>query len=233
MNKKMKDELKKLYEAPMPIRKRAFMRKLCPQPVSIRYMLWIQVSYISKWEWLISLILFGIIVFFSRMNEIVKVFIAVLAVMPVLAAGSVSESVRSVTYGMKELERSARFSVKSVVLARMCIMGVENFLFTCACALLIQGRFLHIIVYLLVPYLAAVYLCLVIVRKVSGSEGIFACIGCSIGISILTISSTVYNNTWIFHEQYIYVWAAAAVILIYMNLKQSRCMIQFVENYAL
>ena len=107
MDQKMQEELKKIYAAPAPAGKRAFFRTVQPQPVRIRYMLWIQAAYISKCIWILSAVFFGIILFLSRYYEI-ALFVTVIAVMPLLAAGSVTESMRSFTYGMRELEMTAR-----------------------------------------------------------------------------------------------------------------------------
>ncbi len=46
---------------------------------------------------------------------------------PFLALLLIAESTKSAIYGMNELEMSARFSLKSVVLARLIILGVFNF----------------------------------------------------------------------------------------------------------
>lgn len=232
MDRKIRDGLKKIYAAPEPVGKRAFFRSMQPQPVRIRYMLWIQAAYISKSAWLLSAVFLGVILFLSRYFDMIA-FIAMIAMMPVLAAGSVSESVSSITYGMKELEMSARFSVKSVVLARLCILGTVNMIFAFTCAIFVQGRFMYTVLYLLVPYLAAVYLCLLVVRNIPGRDGIYACIGGSLGISMLAIYSIMSNYMWIYQERYIYVWIAAAAMLVYMDLKEGKHMISFIECSAI
>ena len=47
-------------------------------------------------------------------------------VVPFLVMLSVTESMRSYRYGMEELELSARFSLKSIVMARMLMLGIGN-----------------------------------------------------------------------------------------------------------
>ena len=55
-------------------------------------------------------------------------------------------------WGMSELEMSARFSLKSVVLARMVIVGIANIVLEMILALLAGGNLLETVLYLLVPY---------------------------------------------------------------------------------
>lgn len=224
MDQDMRDGLKKLYEAPAPAGKRAFLRTMQPQPIRIRYMLWIQTAYISKCEWVLSAIFFCVVLFLSRHFEMAA-FIAVIAMMPVLAAVSVSESMSSMTYGMKELEMSARFSVKSVILARMCILGTVNLIFACVCAVFLQGKYTCTVLYLMVPYLATVYLCLMIIRKIPGRDGVYACVGCSFGVSMAMIYLIFDHGMWIYQDRHIYVWFAAVVMLACMNWNEGRRML--------
>ena len=49
---------------------------------------------------------------------------AVYGLVPFLVLISVTESTRSYRYEMEELELSSRFSLKSIVMARMVILGV-------------------------------------------------------------------------------------------------------------
>jgi len=229
MDQRMREELKKIYAAPAPAGKRAFFRAVQPQPVRIHYMLWIQAAYISKCTWILAAVFFGIILFLSRYYEI-ALFVTVIAVMPLLAAGSVTESMRSFTYGMRELEMSARFSAKSVILARMCILGTVNILSAFFCALFVQGKYMCTVLYLLVPYLAAVYLCLLIVRIMPGRDGIYACTAGSFGLSMLAIGSILGKGMWIYEERHLYVWLAAAVLLACMSLKEGRRTLRSIES---
>ena len=50
------------------------------------------------------------------------------SMLPLIALCAVTESARSKTYGMAELEQASRFSLKSVMLARMGIMSFLHFI---------------------------------------------------------------------------------------------------------
>lgn len=230
MNKKMQDELKKMYAAPIPAGKRNFFRKINPQPLCLRHIIWMQISYISKWEWIVSAILFGIVVFTSYYYEFFVLGIA-LAMMPLLAVFSVSKSVSSITYGMDELEMAARFSLKSIVLARMGVLGTENLILALAFALWIQGKFVCVVLYLLVPYLITVYISLYIVRYMPDKDGIYVCAAVSVAVSLCMINIC-YKSSFIFQERFTSVWLAAFVLLVWMVFKESRKITRFVECYS-
>ncbi len=237
MNPKMKDMLKKLYQAPEPAGKRAFIRTIGPQPLDLRHMLCTQASYISKWEWILSVIVFGTAVLMSWFFESAA-FCVLLAMMPLLAAAGVLESVRSIIYGMDELEKSARFSLKCIVLARMGIVGIENLILTLISALFVQGELLQTMLYLIVPYLITVSGSFFIVRAVSGRgntyehiyESMYACMGSAFAVSCGAAAS-IRNYSWIYQEQFQIFWAGAAILLLGMTFRESRRIMQFMECY--
>lgn len=223
MNKKMKEELKNIYQVPGPYQQRAFFRKMKIQTASmgVGRMLFIQVTYISKWEWVLSVALFGMLLLIGRLCEPIMLSAAV-SMMPFLAVASISESVRSIIYGMEGFERAARFSLKSIVLARMGIMGTENLILALIFSAIMQGRMLCTMLYLLVPYLLTVYIGLVIVRHYPDKEGIYLCMGTSISISVMLAVSTQYYVSWIFQERFIAFWMAAVAMLADSVLKENR-----------
>ncbi len=230
MNHLKKEELKRLYEAPKPVHKRTFLRQLRLQPMSIQHILWIQISYISKGEWVLSAALFAFLTLLSLFDK-EKVFVAMLAIMPFFAVTSVSESTRSVTCGMDELEMTTRFSLKSIVLARMGILGTENLLVTLLAAFLLEGKVYQTMMYLIVPYLMTAYGCLQIVRKVSGKEGIYTCMIFTMFVVLLLGISYIHYN-WLYRTQFLIIWMSAALALIYMNYKEGKQLITKLQGLA-
>lgn len=94
---------------------------------------------------------------------------------------------RSVTCGMLELEQVTRFSLEGVLLARLGILGIVNFMIFLFCLFL--GRMqpdmelLKVLVCLAAPYLATVFLGLWIVRKTGFRESEYVCLGIAVIIS--------------------------------------------------
>lgn len=220
MKNKIKGGLRKIYKAPPPERKREFFHQMDAQPINTRYILRSQVIYISKLEWVLSIALFAVTAITSYFSKM-AVFGTALALVPFLAAAGISESMRSEIYGMDELEMAARFSLKSVILARMCIVGIENLILVLSSALFIQGEMLFTMLYLAVPYFVTVYGSLLIVRSLSRKEGIYVCIGYSAAVS-LAFSFGFLNYAWIYQEQFLRFWVAALLLFIFADFKEGR-----------
>ncbi len=220
MKKTWKKLLKQIYEAPAAERKREFFRSQKPQPLHFGHILWVQCAYMPKWEWVLSLvILAGIFIIRRYMQDIVLGY--VLAVMPCLAAANVMECFCSLTYGMGELEMSARFSVKNVILARMGIMGIENLLLTVVLAVFTKEILLRGIMCLFTPYLFTVYLCFKLIRATHGREGIYACAAVAAFNGGLAFYSS-FHWRWIFGLSYHFVWMAVMVMLFLLILCEGK-----------
>lgn len=220
MKNKLKNGLKKIYEAPPPERKQDFFCQMAPLPIHSWYIVKSQVFYISKLEWILSIALFAVTVFTSYFSE-GAVFGTVLVLVPYLAAAGISESIRSELYGMNELEMAARFSLKNIILARMCIIGIENLILVLASAFFIQGEVLLTMLYLAVPYLVTVYGSFLIVRKISGKEGVYVCMGYSTAVSFAAGFSFL-NYTWIYQEQFLCFWTVSVLLLLAAGLREGR-----------
>lgn len=240
MRKEIKAELIRFYEAPKPLRKQSFLQSveqnmkqgikqnIEPAPLNILHIFKVQLSYISKWTWLASIIFFtGALLtqhFFSEF------FIgAILCMIPFLVMVSITESMRSVTYGMEELEQSARFSLKSVILARMGIMGTENMFLLLILAGIAGGEIWRMVLYILVPYLTTAYGSFYLVRKIRGREGVYACAALA-ALMCVFMTGGIYFYQWIFELKYISLWAALAAFFFGMTIKEGRNIIYKMEG---
>lgn len=192
MRRTLKKELERVFEAPEPEHKKEFLRTLGHAEkntiMSLPAFVFSQAGYIRKWVWGISVLIFAV-----SMTNAVWVsgnMVGVIpAFMPLLALTLVSESGRSESYGMAELEMATRFSLKSVLLARMGILGMENMMIL---ALLfpvgIQKQGLGVLqtgVCILTPYLLMTFSGLYVVRRFRGRETFILCVGIAVGISTL------------------------------------------------
>ncbi|MCI8377919.1 MAG: hypothetical protein HFH72_05280 [Lachnospiraceae bacterium] len=220
MDKVRRKQLEKLFEAPKPVGKRKFFRNIDLRPAGMRHLLAIQFSYISRWSWAAAFGMFGVMVYLSRFNK-QGMLSAVLSMMPLLVLAGISECVRSSTYGMEELEQSSRFSLKSILLARMVIVGIEDIVLAVFFAWIVgdeygrftgQGYFGRTMIYLFVSYLLAASGSLWIVRNFNAKENIYVCTGFILLVSGLAFCSTT-NFWWIYEENYLSAWVGAAMLL--------------------
>lgn len=224
MKKIGKEELQRLYEAPPPRRKRQFFRGLEIQPMSTCHVLWQQLPYLSKWSWVVSAFSLMTILYLNCFYERALLG-AVLSLMPFLAVTAVTECVRAGIYGMAELEMSTRFSLKSIVLARMGIVGFENLILAMAAAIMIQENIFQTALYLFAPYFLTTYACFLAVRKILAKEVMYACAGIAVTVSAIIGMGELYFR-WIFQEKYVGVWLLAVVLLGCLTLGEGRKTLQ-------
>lgn len=181
MNKKLKKELKRLYEAPEAQRKREFLEKIEEPEIGFITFLKTQLPYIRKWNWILAFVLFGIVLFFSIWIQ-KSILWSIGALVPFLAFTTILESNRSVQYGMEELELSSRFSLKMIVMARLFILGVSNLILLVILIPLVlwkerQMNWIYTGMMILIPYLLTAFSTLMIVRRIHGRESLYFSFG--------------------------------------------------------
>ena len=171
MKNELKDALNMAFDAPEPKDKQVFLKNLRPREVSMIEMLFQQVRYIRVSVWIMTVVIIALAILGSCMHceetgELIPV------IMPFLAAVSVLENNRSRKYGMSELEMVTRFSLRSVIFARMLILGLA-FLFMIAITspilvMTFGGEMLVTAMHMLIPYLVTMTISLQIERSIWG-----------------------------------------------------------------
>lgn len=180
MRKALKQALKAALEAPVPERKAEFFGHMQAPPISNFEFICSQIGYIRKWIFGFSGLAFMTALIGSKYLQKDMLW-CICAFAPLLALSVITESGRSFTYGMAELELSARFSLKSVVLARLGILGAANLCLLCLLIPLAYrnsgATILQAGAYILCPYLLTVFCGLWVTRKVHGKEAVYLCAG--------------------------------------------------------
>lgn len=217
MRKEMRQALEKAFEAPGPLGKQHFLKEHKEKRYYIRTdeFILLQVGYIRKSTWMISAVVFilGITAASVVKSELIWVLSAV---MPFLALTIISEWMRSIAYGMFELEQVTRFSFKSVLLARLGILGMANFLIFLFCLFLgrVQPdmKLFEALVYLAIPYLMTIFLGLWLVRKTGFRESEYVCLGIAAMVSGCGILIRLSAKT-ILREEAVKWWGLLALVL--------------------
>lgn len=190
MNKKLKSEIKKAFEAPAPDaeRKVLFFNSLPRRRISMREFVFTQVAFIRKSAWVISaLLLFPALLgaYLSSENTIWEVS----AFVPFIAMVAITESMKSSIYEMKELEMAARFSLTNVVLARLLVLGVfDLIILVCLIPICYANNTFHLVqvaVYLFAPYFLTATISLWISRRFRHKEVLYGCMCVATIISVL------------------------------------------------
>ena len=171
MKNELKEALNVAFYAPEPRNKQAFLKKLRPREVGMIEMLFQQVRYIRVPVWIMTAAIIVLAILGACMHrEETKELIPVM--MPFLSVVSVLENNRSRKYGMSELEMVTRFSLRSVIFARMLILGlVFLFMIAITSPILVMafgGEMLVTAMYMLIPYLVTMTISLQVEHSIWG-----------------------------------------------------------------
>lgn len=230
IKKQEKEMLKQLFAAPEPKRKRAFLRSLPRQEAGIGTLLISQAAFIRKWVWAVSFLLFGSVVWLAQYTEQECIWV-LSAVMPFGALLLILEFARSAAYGMAELEMTSRFSLRTVLFARMSMLGAAQLLGLIPAAIVLGTKLFTSGVYILVPYLLTAVLGLIVVRRLPGRENMYVC-GCiSGGVCALGPILRSYLPAWFGTESVVW-WLLAAVVLVAVLMREYGKTMNHLEELA-
>ncbi len=230
IKKQEKEMLKQLFAAPEPKRKRAFLRSLPRQEAGIGTLLISQAAFIRKWVWAVSFLLFGSVVWLAQYTEQECIWV-LSAVMPFGALLLIVEFARSAAYGMAELEMTSRFSLRTVLLARMSMLGAAQLLGLIPVAIVLGMQLLKSGVYILVPYLLTAVLGLAAVRRLPGRENMFVCGSISVFVCALCPISRLYLPKLYGAEGFGW-WMLATVLLLAVLVKEYGKTMNHLEEFT-
>ena len=195
-------QIRELCISPRPEKKREFLQHLKEHGMMNRRLpvmshgefLAGQLFYIGKWIWILSGFLLLFITWVCCRHPGNYPF----ALTPLLALGILLETRRSFRWRMAELEHAARFSLRSVILARMFLVGTVNTGGLLIVILIIQPFFsyslIRVFLYMMVPYLTASWLGSVYERLCRTDHGLGSMLIClSLSFHFQKPPSTVYH----------------------------------------
>lgn len=236
MNRYLKQELKQAFSAPLPDPQETahFLKTLPQPPIRMRQFLLIQTTYLRKQGLILSLLFLLPVLTGARQIEPDTLW-AICALIPFLALLAVTESTRSTVYGMQEFELPTRFSLKSVMLARMSVLGLlDAFVLCCLIPVCAAGNKLSLLqtgLYLLVPYLLTVNSCLWITRRFYGREALYGCLCAAVVVSILSCAIRLIAN-FIYQLSYVQWWLLFAVFLLVKTGQEIKRTVTQTERYV-
>ncbi|MBO5177485.1 MAG: hypothetical protein J6C07_08500 [Lachnospiraceae bacterium] len=230
ISKKEKELLEQAFSVPAPKKKNTFLRTLPKQEVGLGTLILSQAAYIRKWIWAVSFLLFALVAFVAQMAEQDVVWI-LSAVMPFAALLLILEFAKSSAYGMSELEMSSRFSLRTILLARMVMLGVVQLLGLLLTVPMAGMTLVSNGLYLLVPYLLTALLGLVAVRRIQGKEGLFVCGSISAFVCILA-PMLKYVVPMLYDQENRILWVFAVLLLLVGLVKEYRTTINHWEEFV-
>ncbi len=176
-NKELRHLLKNAYSAPQPRGKEDFLRAHQRSEIGYWKLLTMQIRYMRPFVWLISIALFAMILILTEFLDWTRMWIAS-ALTPFLALIVITVNSQSERYGMAEWELASRFSLQSITIARMLILGIFHLGLLAVLSPILAHScsigFMRTSVYLLVPYVASGTAGLALSRKFHGDETLYA-----------------------------------------------------------
>ena len=213
-------QMKELCRSGGPEGKREFFSRLQAQgllhrrPVVMSHAEFLagQLFYIEKWVWVLSGMLMLFIIWACSMNSGNYPF----ALTPLLAVGILVETGRSYRWKMAELEYAARFSLRSIVLARMFLVGLIDtaglLIVVAAVRSYLTYSLLRVFLYMMVPYLTAAFLGSVYERKKRTDAWLGSIVICILSSAVFAAAPIFVSS--LYEESLTIIWAAAFIFLI-------------------
>ena len=221
MNKEMiMAQMKELCRSEGPEGKREFFnglkarRLLHRRPVAMSHGEFLvgQLFYIEKWVWVLS----GMLMLFTILACSRNTGNYPFALTPLLAVGILAETGRSYRWKMAELEYAARFSLRSIVLARMFLVGLIDtaglLIVTFAVRSYLTYSLIRVFLYMMVPYLLAAFLGSLYERKKRTDAGLGSIVICLLSSAVFAAAPIFMSS--LYEESLTIIWAAAFILLI-------------------
>ena len=218
-NARLISRIRELSRSPQPERKREFFRRVTEQGLANRHPVVMshggfvacQLFYIEKWIWLLSGALLLFLTWICYRNPGNYPF----ALTPLLAAGILLETRRSFRWKMAEMEHAARFSLRSVILARMFLVGAVDTAGLLAVVLIVHPvfpySFVRVFLYMMVPYLTASWLGSVYERTHRTDHGWGSILICILSAGFFAAAPAFFSR--LYEESLTAVWAFAFLLM--------------------
>lgn len=234
--------LQQAFEPPVPKKKRTFLRSMPKREADMGTLLLTQAAYIRKWVWVAPAVMFGL-AFWTGLTLELEVVWVLSALLPFVAILVITELAKSPVYGMTELEMTARFSMRTMLLARMVLVGAVQLaallLVTPLTVFADKGTWAAVNgtllfqngVYMLVPYLLTAVAGLYVIRKQRGREGMYLCGSISAFVSVLCPLSRLLAPV-LYKGENFWCWGLAAVLLAGSFGKEYKQMVKQLEDFV-
>lgn len=217
-NEKLISQIRECCHSSQPENKREFFLYLKEQEMMNRRLTVMshgeflagQLFYIGKWTWTLSGVLLLFLAWICCRHPGNYPF----ALTPLLALGVLLETRRSLRWRMAELEHAARFSLRSVILARMFLVGAVNTGGLLIVILIIQPFFsyslIRVFLYMMVPYLTASWLGSIHERIHRTDQGLGSILICILSSVFFAVAPAFFGQ--LYEERMTVFWAAAFIL---------------------
>ncbi len=229
MNKKLKKQLTAIYSVPEPLHKNEFLKAHRRCEIGIGKLYLSQLEFMSPVTWIVSVVILILILKFAMGADGTALWV-LSSLTPALAVTALTENHKSEIYRMDELEMSTRFSLKTVVMVRMSILGFFHSVILCLISVFISTGAIRALVYMLVPYLLTVNIGSMICRKLQGNEAVYGILVSASVISVCGFISNIKVKMLFSAETFVYWCIMLLIMTIFAGFNFART-IKEMENF--
>lgn len=192
MYHELESNIAKAFAAPLPQKKQEFVKKMRPAKINTFAILRMQASYIRAVCWILPIMIIPVVLLGLWQNLEGAVLLTE-ALTPFLAAVGILETWRSCTYRMSELEQATRFSLRTVMYARMLLTGCVTtgmiLLSSAVLAFHFGLSFLFTGARIMIPYLLTMSMGLQVERTAYGRNNSYCSVVIAAIIAVLALFS--------------------------------------------
>lgn len=192
--RELKQTLKAMKAEPDIASRNQFLDQIYEPNRSIRSFVKAQLFFIKAYLWLMSGLLFVLLLLIIGNAQCQEQIWPVSAMMPFCILILTNEMNRSRKYRMHEFEAVTLFSAKAALMARILLIGLVQLGILCftipaACAR-VDMTFFQAAFYMLCPYCLSACLNLGVLCRVHGENAEYVCVAVSAGVSVLFVTIT-------------------------------------------
>ena len=193
-NKELKQMLKKAKIEPDTESRDKFLKQIYEPNLSVRSFVKSQFFFIKGYVWLMSGVLFLLLLLIIGNAKYQEQIWPVSAMMPFGILILTNEMNRSRKYRMHEFEAATLFSAKAALMARVFVIGLVHLGILCftipAACVKVDMTFFQAAFYMLCPYCLSACLNLGVLCRAHGENTEYICIAVSAGVSVLFMTIT-------------------------------------------
>lgn len=226
MNKKLKKEIKNVFEISEPKRKYEFINSLNYPMDSMLNSYFSQIGYISKSYWIYTSLIIIILIFGARCFVINEITYFISGIIPFFTLIGITEISRSSSNNMRELEMSCRFDLDKIIFMRLMIVGCSHFIIILINLIIFANQtefgYLRYVIYSITPFILTVGLSIFTNNRIKSKDMKFVCV-CITGFTSIGIFIISSSLLMVYNKEFIKAWIIILIfsgVLMYKEIKK-------------
>lgn len=234
MNKKLRQKLKTVFNAPAPSRKNEFLSHLSYPKTDNLNFFFSQIAYIRKRFWGLSVLaIIALVLLIQVFDAVFKTVIILSSFSPFLVVLSVAEISKSTSYNMAEMEMSCKYNLSKITLVRLALIGSFHFILLLCMVMIFANSseysFLQFTLYSITPLLICAYLSLYISNHFHTKDILYICVGVA-GMISMSIFLFINNFEMIYAQRFVVFWCLVFIFTVISLVKETKDFIKRSEE---